>query len=82
MFPYGFLPFNLMPWVLSKLRKERITMVLVTPIILVAITSMIFSSSEHVYPQSTFVFPSERPTPGHIRKKASLVVNQNDLAVN
>ena len=35
-----------------------------------AITSMVFSSSEHVYPQSTFIATSERSTSVHIRKKS------------
>ena len=48
IFPYVFPPFSLIPQVLSKLRKEGI------PMILLAITSMVFSSSEHVYSQFIF----------------------------
>ena len=36
-----------------------------------AITSMIFSSSEHACPQSTFIAILEGPTSGHIRKNSS-----------
>ena len=35
-----------------------------------AITSMMFSSSEHAYPQSTFIAILEGPTSGHIRKNS------------
>ena len=36
-----------------------------------------FSSSEHVYPQSTFIATSERPTSGHIRKNSSFGSKRN-----
>ena len=42
-----------------------------------AIASMIFSSSEHVYPQSVFVNTSERPTSGPIRKTSSFSSKAN-----
>ena len=42
-----------------------------------AIASMIFSSSEHVYPQSVFVNTSERPTSGPIRKTSSFSSKPN-----
>ena len=35
------------------------------------IASMVFSSSKHVYPQSTFIAKPEGPTSGHIRKNSS-----------
>ena len=31
MFSYAFPPFSLIPWILSKVRKEATTMILVTP---------------------------------------------------
>ena len=62
---YIFPSFSLMLQVLLKLRKEGITM------ILVAITSMVFSSSGHVYPQFTFITTSETLTSGNIRKSSS-----------
>ena len=42
-----------------------------------AITSILFSSSEHVYPQFTFIATSERPTSGHIRKNSSFGSKRN-----
>ena len=44
-----------------------------------AITSMVFSSSEHVYPQYYFIATSERPTSGHIRKNSSISSKSNSL---
>ena len=42
-----------------------------------ATTSMVFSSSNHVYPQSTFIAKSEGPTSGHIRKNSSFSSKPN-----
>ena len=42
-----------------------------------AIASMIFSYSEHVYPQSVFVTTSEKPTSGPIRKTSSFSSKAN-----
>ena len=42
-----------------------------------AIISMVFSSSEHVYPQSIFITISERPTFGPIRKNSSFSSKPN-----
>ena len=42
-----------------------------------AIASMVFSSSEHVYPQSIFITTSERPTSGPIRKNSSFSSKPN-----
>ena len=41
------------------------------------VTSMVFSSSEHVYPQSIFITTSERPTSGSIRKTSSFSSKPN-----
>ena len=42
-----------------------------------AIASMVFSSSEHVYPQSIFITTSERPTSRPIRKTSSFSSKPN-----
>ena len=42
-----------------------------------AITNMVFSSPEHVYPQSTSITTSERPTSRHIRKNSFLSSKPN-----
>ena len=42
-----------------------------------AITSMVFSSSEHVYPQSIFITTSERPTSGPLRNTSSFSSKPN-----
>ena len=42
-----------------------------------AITSIVFSSSEYVYPKPTFIATSERPTSGHIRKNSSFGSKRN-----
>lgn len=41
-----------------------------------AIASMVFNSSDHVYPQPTFSATLERPNFRHIRKNSSFISNQ------